>query len=296
MCATNKGVTTCAVAIWFGAHVAAQTNWGIGNGAGSISGSPYHVRLGNLNAATDDVSLGAMDNQMQASAITYIPNGSIVIVKDVVPNTALDFNFNINNVGTISQNFLLDDDSDATLPNSQSFSVPPGTWYVSELNVPSTYGLGISCVDPTNNSSVSGSQATIALASGETVTCTFTNTLLTGTLTLVKVVDNLGESGSAYKSISDFPLTIDEIATTSGAAVTILAGNHTIAETVMTGYDVGTWSCTDGTSGTAGVISATVNVSAGENVTCTMTNTLIAAPAMTVGRARRPLNCRHPDL
>ena len=28
MCATKSGVTTCDVAVWFGAHVAAQANWG----------------------------------------------------------------------------------------------------------------------------------------------------------------------------------------------------------------------------------------------------------------------------
>jgi hypothetical protein len=36
---------TCGVAIIFGAHVAAEANWGTGMGAGSIPGSPYHVSL-----------------------------------------------------------------------------------------------------------------------------------------------------------------------------------------------------------------------------------------------------------
>ena len=50
--------TTCAVAIWFGAHVSAQYDWGLGNGAGAIPGSPYHVALD----AIDGASVGQRDN------------------------------------------------------------------------------------------------------------------------------------------------------------------------------------------------------------------------------------------
>ncbi len=120
MCSANG----CAVALWFGAHVSAQANWGLGQGAGSINGSPYHVALFEVDGA----SVGQRDNQMQSNVVSQIPNGTIVIVKDAVPNDAQDFSFNLNNGGTINQNFSLDDDSDTTLPSSQTFSVPPGTW------------------------------------------------------------------------------------------------------------------------------------------------------------------------
>ncbi len=148
MCSTKSGVTTCSVAIWFGAHVSTQINWGLGNGAGAISGSPYHVALN----AVDGSAIGQRDNQMQASAVTVVPNGTIVIVKDAVPNDAQDFSFNLTNNDTITQNFSLDDDADATLPNSQTFSVPPGTWTASEiLPLPAGWSLSnIVCVDPTN--------------------------------------------------------------------------------------------------------------------------------------------------
>ena len=127
MCATKSGSTTCAVAIWFGAHVATQANWGLGQGAGNISGSPYHVALD----AIDGSAVGQRDNQMQAGVVTFIPNGTIVIVKDAIPDDAQDFSFNLTNGSTINQNFSLDDDADPTLPNSQTFSVPPGTWTVN---------------------------------------------------------------------------------------------------------------------------------------------------------------------
>ena len=124
--------------------------------------------------------------------------------------------------------------------------------------------------------------ATVATATGAGVT--INNTLKVGTLTLVKVVDNLGESGPGYLAVSDFPLTIGGNATTSGTPATVTAGSYTIAETSKPGYSVGSWSCTDGTSGTAGSTSATVNISAGENTTCTIVNTLIADPALTIDK------------
>ena len=133
MCDDQGTERTCGVALWFGAHVAAQANWGLGLGAGSISGSPYHVALD----AIDGAAVGQRDNQMQAGVVTVIPNGTIVIVKNAIPNDPQDFSFNLNNNSTITQDFLLDDDSRRpTLPNSQTFSVPPGTWTASELNIP----------------------------------------------------------------------------------------------------------------------------------------------------------------
>ena len=187
MCPT-KGPDSglCGVALWFGAHVAAQANWGLGLGAGSISGSPYHVALD----AVDNASVGQRDNQMQANVVTFVPNGTIVIVKDAVPNSPLDFNFNLNNNSTIGQTFQLDDDDDPTLPNSQTFSVPPGMWYASELlPLPTGWSLtGLSCQDPSNNTTVDldNLKATINLASNETVICTFVDSLGSFNLTATK--------------------------------------------------------------------------------------------------------------
>ena len=182
MCETKGQTTTCGVALWFGAHVAAQANWGLGLGAGSISGSPYHVALD----AIDGASVGQRDNQMQAGVVTAVPNGTIVIIKDAKPDSApcrileQNFSFDLHNTpNTITQSFELDDDGpcDATLSNTTTFSVPPGTWSAAELNIPDGWGLsGLSCaVTGTSTTSVNGATATITLQSNDTVTCTFTN-------------------------------------------------------------------------------------------------------------------------
>ena len=176
MCAAdNKGVVTCDVALWFGAHVARTDQWTAFNkttGAGSINGSPYHVALTYLDGA----AVGSRDNQMAANAI--IPNGTVVIVKNAIPDSSQSFDFNLSgNNGLVNNNFSLVDSG--TPPNSATFSEPPGTYTASELNIPAGWTLtNLACVDPTSNTTVNTGTgvATINLASGETVTCTYTDT------------------------------------------------------------------------------------------------------------------------
>ena len=222
-------------------------------------------------------------------------NGFLTIVK-VAPNgTTQEFTFNASAAAS-------NGDTQWTITGSGSVQlisyVPTTTLNLNEA-VPAGWVLdsascAIQTVPPTSTGT---SDAPPAQTGGANVnkgvqgleigwawrrSATFTDSLAQGSLTLVKEVDNLGESGPGYKDVSDFPLTIDGNDTTSGTPVSVTAGDHTIAETSQPGYTVGTWSCDDGTTGTVGSTSATVNVSGGENVTCTMTNTLIAAPSLNI--------------
>jgi hypothetical protein len=59
-------------------------------------------------------------------------------------------------------------------------SIPPGTYTVTESGMPTGWSLtNLSCVDPTGDSTVNlgTATATIVLAAGESVSCTFTDTL-----------------------------------------------------------------------------------------------------------------------
>ena len=94
---------------------------------------------------------------MQAGAVPL--NGTLIIVKDAIPNDAKDFNFNLTNGGLVNQNFSLDDDGNNTsdppnglLSNSTApqFSLPPGSYTTSELG-PLTGGWSLTnvvCVLP----------------------------------------------------------------------------------------------------------------------------------------------------
>jgi hypothetical protein len=283
MCpATGSDKGTCGVALWFGAHVAAQANWGLGLGAGSISGSPYHVALD----AVDNASVGQRDNQMQANVVTFIPNGTIVIVKDVDPGTSeQDFSFNLNNNSTINQNFKLDDDSDPTLPASQTFSVPPGTWYASEVlsGLPRGWTLSnLVCVDPTSNTTTdfpAGSKATINLAPSETVTCTYTNTYNSqidfGNILVKKVTSN-NDSDTIFTfdpSWSGTNFTLKNGATPEDSGL-IAPGTYSVKEVnIPTGWALTSAVCKD-KDGNESPVTA-IDLGINETVTCTFTNSRV---------------------
>ena len=57
------------VLLAWGGHIASQIDWGAGNSAGSISGSPYHMRLLDL----DNDGLGNMDRSLSAAAVAPVP-------------------------------------------------------------------------------------------------------------------------------------------------------------------------------------------------------------------------------
>ena len=54
------------VVIAWGGHIASSTDWGSGNAASSISGSPYHMEL----VAVDGASIGRRDRQIQIATTT----------------------------------------------------------------------------------------------------------------------------------------------------------------------------------------------------------------------------------
>ena len=120
---------------------------------------------------------------------TDVGAGSITIVKVAVPNDAQDFAF--TTTGTGLSNFSLDDDADATLSNTQTFTgLAAGSYTVTEAALAGWSLTNLVCVDPDNSSTVDvGARiATIDLDAGESITCTFTNTLQSVDLGVTKTV------------------------------------------------------------------------------------------------------------
>ena len=127
MCATKQGTTTCAVALWFGAHVASQDDWGTGTGAASIDGSPYHVALD----AIDGVAIGQRDNQMQSKTIVQEPG--ITVTKtpsqtDVCngSSTAVTYTYVVANTGNVALTVNLCDDKLGDIDGGTGFSLASG--------------------------------------------------------------------------------------------------------------------------------------------------------------------------
>jgi len=103
----------------------------------------------------------------------------IIVIKDAIPDDPQDFDFTVTGEPTTIDPFKLDDDDDdATLLNTVTYEVLPGTYVVTET-VPGGWDLTkIEIVqDPTGDSTtdLTENKATLNVAEGETVTVKFTN-------------------------------------------------------------------------------------------------------------------------
>ena len=174
------------------------------------------------------------------------------------------------------QNFQITTTSGAggpfVLPNLE-----PGVYTITEA-VPADWQLsGIVCTDPTNDSTTSGSTATINLAPGEVVACTFTNTRQ-ASVTVEK--QTLGGDGTfAFTGSQSFSIT-----TTTGngknttAFASVVPGVAlSIIESVPSGWTLANVACQDAASGTplgtAIANGVSVTPAAGQAILCTFADT-----------------------
>ncbi|HEU5264215.1 MAG TPA: hypothetical protein VFU34_06225, partial [Gaiellaceae bacterium] len=254
------------VMLLFGAHIAASTGprgWGVGVGAGSISGGPYHVRI----TAADGASVGNRDNQIMSGAILAPAN--LLIEKVAVGG---DATFDYTSTGGLSP---------ASFPittvggsGSQSFTnIAAGTYTVTESAPPAGWDFtSLDCVDEDGNSSETGMTSNIVLAAGETATCTYTNTKR-GSIVVDKVTAPSGDPQSFPFTLTGGPDSINQGFSLTDAATPhnsglVKPGTYVAAETtVPPGWDLTGQTCSDGSS------PSSISLEAGETVTCTFTNT-----------------------
>ena len=143
-------------------------------------------------------------------------------------------------------------------------SLKPGTYSVAETADPRYTLTKAECDEPRSN------PASIKVDSGETVTCTFTNTRKTGQIKVVKNLIPANDPGT-------FDLKVNGTTAVTGgnganATVTVPTGaNHSVAETGATlGKYASSLYCTDGTTGDTSANGITVT--AGQTTVCTFTN------------------------
>src|SRR6185295_5573223 len=102
---------------------------------------------------------------------TNTKRGQIIVTEDSVPNNPQDFSFTAGG-GLSPTSFNLDDDSDATLSNTQTFDdLEVRSGYSISETTPSGWDVRAASCD--NGSPVSN----IEVAPGQTVTCTFENAM-----------------------------------------------------------------------------------------------------------------------
>ena len=221
----------------WGGHIAWIGQWGPGNSASAISGSPYHMRLIEL-----DGKGGNQDRSLKNTAVTS--SGGLVIIKQVTTTgggttssvpfffTASSF-FTPLNFSLVDQNDTLLDrkESDAiitfgastiiTVQEDQSKFPAGGNWSFNDL---SCTGLALA---PVINGPMA--QAMITVAANEVGQCTFKNTQLRTTAAEStvsgRVTNTFGQGiGKARVTVTD---------ASTGAARTVMTnpfGNYIIPE------------------------------------------------------------------
>ncbi len=254
---------------WAG-HIASRHDWGDGNAAVNIPGSPFHTRLIAL-----DGSGGNQDRSLSNDAVTF--PATITIIKQATPEGATSFPFTAS--PSPLSNFNLVDDG--TSANTKVFSnITNFQVYTVAESVPATWSLtSISCSVTDANSgtqTVSLPSVAINLKEGESVTCTFTNRRPSGSIKIVKQLVG-GISGQSYTFDftpvgfgANFSLTINtpngsnESSTYSSLPTS--GTTYSVSETAPSGWTQTSATCTSGTP-------ANITVTDGGLTTCTFTNT-----------------------
>jgi hypothetical protein len=261
----------------WGGHISTRLDWGLDESAVSISGSPYHTRLIDLDGAG-----GNQDRSLSAEAVIF--PGSITIVKDATPNSdTTEFGFTAS-PSPLYDFSLIDDGTVAN--NTKVFSeIKTFTTYtITEADIPIGWGFdSVSCdvTSPFGGSYTTSSETVnIVMKEGENWTCTYLDSSRTATLTVKKhVINNNGglysasswsihvKSGSSEAAdISGSPAS-PQSGSESGTTYTLLAGTYTVSETDgPSGYTF------DGFSGDCNSITGSITLNVGDSKTCTLTN------------------------
>ena len=184
-----------------------------------------------------------------------IPKGSLTVKKIVTPNDDTT-QFTITGTGssiTGAPTFLNDNIGSISKDISHTYSVYPGIYSVEETVSDDWKEVSNTC-------------SNITIENGESKECTITNTKF-ATLTVLKATLPT-DSNQIFNFTSN--ITGSEIFTLKdkeSKVFTLEAGTYSVSESDISGWQNTDITCTDGSS------VSEINLSAGEDVTCTFTNT-----------------------
>ena len=152
-------------------------------------------------------------------------------------------------------------------------SGPLGTYYLDSIT-------GNNC-----SADILNGTATATVVKGGTTVCTFSNLINKGSITIIKDANpndgqdfaftTIGTELSSFNLDDDSDPTLDNSRSFTG----LLPGSYTISETTpVSGWDLTSLVCNSDVDGKVigpfiGINTASINLTAGENVTCTFTNT-----------------------
>jgi hypothetical protein len=207
--------------------------------------------------------------------------GKVIVKKVNVGGTQSDaFPFTSQGLGAANASFSLaagDATGNVIAPVAAggSYSVTEGTGAPADK-----YDLtALDCDDADSTENLDTRTATIKVSSGETVTCTFTNTRKQGQLTVRKVVDPATDPGKFDLSIGNDLVVDDGGHLAQGTRPLPTGSGYTVSEAAGTGTSLAKYDssveCKDGATTVAsgsGTSLSGVPVVEGRNVICTFTN------------------------
>lgn len=191
----------------------------------------------------------------------------LTVIKDVV---------NDSGTGQLSEFTIKVDDNDQDLndllsnnysDNEQvTYQLASGTYTVSEQAY-ANYNATISCVGPGGTTA-----GTVTLGAGQSATCTVTNDDIPAPGTIIIQKQTLPDGD---QQVFSFTGDITDSAADNGSFQrSLAAGTYTVTESAQSGWDLTDLQCNDNDSTeNVNTRTASINLAAGETVTCVFTNT-----------------------
>ncbi len=234
-------------------------------------------------------------------SVPVVPSATLTVVSSVNARAAStdQFTVGISNGGPSATTA-----GTATSVSTAGFAVTPGTSYVlSETAAGTTnlarYTTSYACTNATAGGTAvapgTGTTLTLTPQAGDAITCTFTNTPIAPRLTLAKsIVSRALASDQFTVAISNGGPSASTTGTSTTASTTVFTAtagtSYTLSESVLAGANLSrytsSYSCSN--AGVAGTVmpsgtgtSFSLAPQAGDNISCTFSNTAIA-PRLTV--------------
>jgi len=234
-------------------------------------------------------------------SVPVVPSATLTVVSSVNARAAStdQFTVGISNGGPSATTA-----GTATSVSTAGFAVTPGTSYVlSETAAGTTnlarYTTSYACTNATAGGTAvapgTGTTLTLTPQAGDAITCTFTNTPIAPRLTLAKsIVSRALASDQFTVAISNGGPSASTTGTSMTASTTVFTAtagtSYTLSESVLAGANLSrytsSYSCSN--AGVAGTVmpsgtgtSFSLAPQAGDNISCTFSNTAIA-PRLTV--------------
>jgi hypothetical protein len=198
-------------------------------------------------------------NETVKCTFTNTKRGTIIVEKQTDPDGD-------------TQLFTFSGDAAGSISDGQKIEVnglSPGT-YSSTETVPAGWDLtSINCDDGDSDTpstvEVENAKATFELDPGETVTCTFNNTIKRGKIIVQKETDPDGSS-QLFDFSTDYGTSFQLSDGQQNDSGPLLPGTYSVSETVPAGWELKSATCDDGSDPSA------IGLDPDETVTCTFTN------------------------